>query len=107
MSLDDEFDKIGGPLQKPVVRKKAAHPPKAEPDATAVTPTARIGLADRLDALMNWTDPFPYRPRPVSPPNPHVPPIDPDAKERAIRASQKPITDDEIAASKMGKNTAR
>lgn len=35
MSLADDFDKIGGPLAKPVQRKPAP-PPKAEADATAV-----------------------------------------------------------------------
>jgi hypothetical protein len=75
MSLDDDFDKIGGPLQKPVVRKKPTMPKPEAADATSV----KLGQ----------------------------PPIDADAKERAIRASQKPITADEIAASKMGKNTAR
>lgn len=33
MSLADDFDKIGGPLQKPMLPKK---PPKAAADATAV-----------------------------------------------------------------------
>jgi hypothetical protein len=74
MSLADDFDKIGGPLQKPL-RKKPISPTPAAPDATAV----KRG----------------------------PPPIDADAKERAIRSSQAPITLDEIAASKMGKNRVR
>jgi hypothetical protein len=37
MSLADEFDRIGGPLQKPLVpKKKPAPPSKAQADATAV-----------------------------------------------------------------------
>jgi hypothetical protein len=39
MSLADDFDKIGGPLQKPLRPKKPAPPPKAAADATAVAPS--------------------------------------------------------------------
>jgi hypothetical protein len=90
MSLADDFDKIGGPLQKPLVPKKPPPPPKAAADATAVTPTAPLSISDRLGALANWTDPFPYRARPVSPPNPHVPPTaapNADSVEKTQRAA--------------------
>jgi hypothetical protein len=60
MSLADDFDKIGGPLQKPLVPKKPPPPPKAAPDATAV---AR---------------------------NPYVPPADADAIEKRMRGEAQP-----------------
>jgi hypothetical protein len=40
MSLADDFDKIGGPLQKPLrPKKQPAPPPRAAADATAVAPS--------------------------------------------------------------------
>ena len=48
MSWADDFDKIGGPLQKPL-RKKPTLPTPAQPDATAVRRSALKPDADSIE----------------------------------------------------------